>query len=365
MRSPSERSPEAAPQKILVIQTAFLGDVVLATGVLESLHHALPGARLDFLLRKGNEGLVQGHPFIGKLHVWDKKGGKWASLRRQIAALRRERYDLVVNLQRFASSGLMTVFSGAKETRGFAKNPWSRFFTQRFPHPISHKDDAQVWHETQRNHQLVRDLCGHVRRMPRLYPSDADYAAVKGYQERPYVCIAPASVWFTKQFPEEKWVSFLQRIPARLQVWLLGSPADTALCERIVAAAGRSGAGSLAGALSLLETAALMRDARMNYVNDSAPLHIASAMEAPQRAIFCSTVPQFGFGPLNAQSAVIETNRRLACKPCGLHGKRQCPQGHFLCADSIRTEQLLEPLVGADSGQAPGAGRSIPRKGMG
>ena len=355
----------AAPQKILVVQTAFLGDVVLATGVLESLHHALPEARLDFLVRKGNEGLLSEHPFINTLHVWDKQHGKWGSLQRQIAAIRREHYDLVVNLQRFASSGLMTVLSGAIETRGYVKNPWSRFFTRRFPHPISHKDDARVWHETQRNHQLVRDLCGGVRRMPRLYPPEADYQAVAGLKGKPYVCIAPASVWFTKQFPEPKWVAFLKRIPARLQVWLLGSPADSAMCERIVQASGREAAGNLAGKLSLLQTAALMRDARMNYVNDSAPLHIASAMEAPQRAIFCSTVPQFGFGPLNPQSAVIETNRRLPCKPCGLHGKRACPQGHFLCAESIRTEQLLEPLVGAASGASSGGGRSIPRKGMG
>lgn len=65
-----------------------------------------------------------------------------------------------------------------------------------------------------------------------------------------------------------------------------------------------------------------MHDAQMNYVNDSAPMHLASAMNAPTAAIFCSTIPEFGFGPLSDDSRVIQIQKPLACRPCGLHGKR-------------------------------------------
>jgi len=82
----------------------------------------------------------------------------------------------------------------------------------------------------------------------------------------------------------------------------------------------------------------------MNFVNDSAPMHLASAVNAPVTAIFCSTVPSFGFGPLSEKSIVIETKEKLDCRPCGLHGFKACPKGHFKCAYSISNEELISSL---------------------
>jgi heptosyltransferase-2 len=92
---------------------------------------------------------------------------------------------------------------------------------------------------------------------------------------------------------------------------------------------------NLAGKLSLLASAALMENAAMCYVNDSAPLHLASAVNAPTCAVFCSTVPDFGFGPLSDVRQVIQIREELACRPCGLHGFNHCPKGHFRCAEDI------------------------------
>ena len=88
-----------------------------------------------------------------------------------------------------------------------------------------------------------------------------------------------------------------------------------------------------------------MRGAVMNYVNDSAPMHLCSAVGAPVTAVFCSTVPAFGFGPLSPVSFVVETREALACRPCGLHGHAACPLGHFRCAYGIEVEQLLKSMV--------------------
>ncbi len=84
-----------------------------------------------------------------------------------------------------------------------------------------------------------------------------------------------------------------------------------------------------------------MEGAAMNYVNDSAPLHIASAMNAPVTAVFCSTVPAFGFGPLRENGRVVETKEKLDCRPCGLHGYKACPKGHFRCALGIDVASAL------------------------
>ncbi len=88
-----------------------------------------------------------------------------------------------------------------------------------------------------------------------------------------------------------------------------------------------------------------MKYAKMNYVNDSAPLHFASALNAPVAAIFCSTVPEFGFTPLSENSKIVQTNMVLKCKPCGLHGYKAFPLGHFKCANTISTYQLLNCLT--------------------
>jgi heptosyltransferase-2 len=82
----------------------------------------------------------------------------------------------------------------------------------------------------------------------------------------------------------------------------------------------------------------------MNYVNDSAPMHFASAVNAPVTAIYCSTIPAFGYGPLSDNSNIVETHEQLSCRPCGLHGYKACPQGHFKCAFGITNEQLLSAL---------------------
>ena len=132
-----------------------------------------------------------------------------------------------------------------------------------------------------------------------------------------------------------------------LSVMLLGGPDDFAACANIAAAADRSKVQNLAGRLTFLESAALMQGAAMNYVNDSAPMHIASAVNAPVTAVFCSTVPAFGFTPLSDQSRVVETLHLLDCRPCGLHGYQDCPQGHFRCAETIDTRELLVDLVPA------------------
>jgi len=79
----------------------------------------------------------------------------------------------------------------------------------------------------------------------------------------------------------------------------------------------------------------------MNYVNDSAPMHLASAVNAPVTAVFCSTVPAFGFGPLSDKSFIAEKKEKLYCRPCTLHGKKSCPEQHFKCAEDIQVENVF------------------------
>lgn len=329
-------------EKILVIQTAFIGDVVLATGMVDKLHQHFPSAEIDMMVRKGNEGLLKDHPFLHEVIIWDKREQKLKNLFRLLKKIRATRYDKVFNVQRFAATGLLTAFSGAKYTVGYDKNPFSRFFTKRVKHVIS--DGNITKHEIERCNDLIRDLTGDIPEKPHLYPSSADEELVSKYRSSPYITISPASVWFTKQYPAEKWTSFVNKVSRYYTIYLLGGPGDKTLAESIRTRVHHPSVVNLCGQLSFLQSAALMRDAVMNYVNDSAPMHFASAVNAPVTAVYCSTLPSFGFGPLSDKQFIVEVQEKLPCRPCGLHGRKACPLGHFKCALDIQDDQLLDSL---------------------
>lgn len=328
-------------KSFLIIQTAFIGDVVLATALIEKLRTHFPDARIDFLLRKGNEALLQGHPHIRQVLVWDKSYQKLRNNFRLLAKIRKERYDVVVNVQRYLATGFLTAFSGAAMRVGFDLNPMSFLFNVRIPHASG---NASAWmHETTRNQRLISHLTDDIAMRPKLYPSASDRDRIAAYTTAPYICIAPTSVWFTKQYPPEKWVSFIRKVPASLRIFLIAGPGDRAICDEIcMKSEVPDRIMSLAGQLSFLQTAALQEGAVMNFVNDSAPLHFASAMNAPVTAVFCSTIPAFGYGPLSDVSHIVEVNHLLPCRPCGNHGKNACPKTHFHCAMLIEDKQLLQ-----------------------
>jgi ADP-heptose:LPS heptosyltransferase len=320
--------------RILIVQTAFVGDVILASPVIEQLSSTFASAKIDFLLRAGNEGVFENHPKLNEIIVWNKKEYKFFNLLRIIKKIRENKYDILVNLHRFASSGIITFFSAAKQKRGFDSNPFSFCYTLKIKHEL-----GKGKHEVERNLELIRDLTKLHFTRPRLYPASGDFKAVERFKTKSYICIAPASVWFTKQFPKEKWIEYITSVKGKT-VYLLGGPEDQQVCESIRAASADKEVVNLSGKLSFLESAALIKDAQMNYVNDSAPLHIASSMNAPVTAMFCSTIPAFGFGPLSDNSRVVETKEKLSCKPCGIHGHSSCPKGHFKCALTISVKDL-------------------------
>jgi heptosyltransferase-2 len=322
-------------KKILVIQTAFIGDVILSTSLITSLKVSNPAFEIDVLVRKGNESLLQNNPAINNIHIWDKSKNKFSSIFQTLKKIRKEKYDLIINLQRFASSGIMTVLGGAKETRGFSKNPLSKFFSKKYEHII---DIANPIHETRRNFSIIVDLCDGIIQRPALYPTNKDYEETKKWKSKDYICLAPASIWFTKQLPFQKWIELIQKYHTQYPshaIYILGGKSDIELGNKISATAKCDVLLSLCGQLNFMQSATLMKDARMNYVNDSGPLHICSAMNAAVTAFFCSTTPDFGFGPLSDYSTIIETKEYLDCKPCGLHGYKECPIGHFSCGNSI------------------------------
>lgn len=172
-------------RKVLFIQSAFIGDAILATGVLEAWHKAFPKDRIHFMVRKGNDSLFSEHPFIEKLYVWDKQGGKYKDLIRIFKEVKASQYDVLFNLQRFGATGILAGFSGAKQIIGFDKNPFSFLYNEKHPHVIGNGT-----HEVERNHLLLSSYIQSPFLRPKLYPRKSDIESVTKYQTSPYICMA-------------------------------------------------------------------------------------------------------------------------------------------------------------------------------
>lgn len=326
-------------EKILVIQTASIGDVILVTSLLEKLHHKFPNAQIDLLLKSPNQQLFTNHPFINTLWVWNKTDKKYLRLWDLCDKIRKEKYDVVFCVQRFFSSGFVTLYSGAKKRIGFKKNPLSMFFTHR----VEHKIEKGI-HEVDRNISLLEGYWCKTAPRPQLYPSQEDISKVSVYKHGNYYTISPASLWPTKTLEIEKWIELANHLPQDSMLYLLGSKQDKDLCQNILQRTTHANTLNLSGKLTLLQSASLMQDAKMNFTNDSAPLHLCTSVNAPVTAVFCSTSTDFGFTPLSDDSLVVEAEPKPKCKPCGLHGAKQCKEGHYECGRKIEIQKLINRI---------------------
>ncbi len=319
-------------KNILIVQTAFIGDVILSTSLIEKISKEWPGATIDFLLRKGNEGILENNPHVRRRYIWDKKRNKYKNLFAILHEVKKENYDVLINLQRHFSTGLFSALSKSKIRIGFVENPLS--FLYHFKEKHFNNDGR---HEIQKIQSLVGQLAGDEVCMPRLYSSNADKEKVAPLLEGDdeIITISPSSVWYTKELPTIKWVELVKKIPDDIKVFILGGPNDWAKGDEIIRESKRPKLFNYCGKLNFLESAVLMEKSKMNYVNDSAPLHIASSVNARITAFFCSTSVKFGYGPLSQKSNVAEIDYKLDCRPCGPHGRKTCPRGHFKCAHDI------------------------------
>lgn len=336
-------------KKILIIQTAYIGDVILATSLIEYIAQLLPNHQIDFLLRSGNESIITTHPNITNLYIWDKNQSKYLSLFKIIKQIRKEKYEAVLNIQRFFNSGLVTALSGAKMKVGFHSNPLSFLFTHKIIHKIPHKIDHEYYHEVQRNAQLLNPIIKnhHVPNKldlrPKIYFNESDHSKIDSLNiQSPYIVIAPSSVWYTKQWHINKWKELINEIPSNYTVYLIGAPSDLHYTNQLEL---HENVINLTGKLSLRQSALLMQNASRVFVNDSAPLHLASAVNAKTTAIFCSTVKEFGYTPLSREHFILEDKTNLSCRPCGLHGHKQCPLKHFKCSENISSSDALQTIA--------------------
>jgi heptosyltransferase-2 len=338
-------APAETVRGSLVIQTSFLGDVILTTPLIAELARRGP---VDVLVTPEGATALANNPNIRTVLRYDKRGtygaamGLWATIKE----LRRRRpYEAAYLAQGSFRSGLLAMMTGAVERIGFASSTGRALYTRQLPYRPERHHAERLW-------SLSMSECAdpptpeQIR--PRLYPSGEERRIVDGLLRRSgvideaFVVLAPGSAWGTKRWPY--YVELAKRLADEFRIAVVGSKADAAIAEEIVAVVPSDRVMNTVGTLPLLASAELISRAQAIVTNDSAPQHLASAMGTPTLTIFGPTVPEFGFGPLAERHAVAGLDG-LSCRPCHRHGPRRCPLGHWRCMRELGPEYVATILT--------------------
>jgi heptosyltransferase-2 len=329
----------------LVIQTSFLGDVILTTPLIAELAKRGP---VDVLVAPQGATVLANNPGIRNTIRYDKRGtygsalGLWQTMR-QIRSGRP--YDAAYLAQGSFRSGMLAVLTGAKERIGFTSSTGRVLYTTERPYRPELHHAERLWSLSMSD---CADPPTRDQIRPRLYPSDEDRERIdsllrqNGGSSDPFVALAPGSAWGTKRWPY--YLELATRLTEDFRIAIIGSSADSEIAAQITAAVPKGCVINAVGSVSLLASAELIGRAQAIVTNDSAPQHLASAMGTPTLAIFGPTVPEFGFGPLAERRAVAGLDG-LTCRPCDRHGPQRCPLGHWRCMRELTPEYISSLLT--------------------
>ncbi len=341
-RNPVLQTTGSAHERVgtaLVIQTAFLGDVVLTTPLLEAL--ARRAGPVDVVTTPAALPLIETHPGVRRAIPYDKRGrdrgvAPFLALAR---ALRAERYEAAYLPHRSLRSAALAWLARIPRRVGF-HDGWPLLYTEVRHRPAGgHESDRLLTLAGEPPHSIV----------PRLSATPADEAAVDAWLGAAgglaggFVALAPGSIWGTKRWPY--YHDLAERLARREGIVVVGGAEDAGLASEITAAVGRSGGRALSacGQLTLRQCAVLIARARLLITNDSAPLHLATAMGTPVVAVFGPTIPEFGFGPVRETDVSVGLVG-LACRPCSDHGPPACPLGHHRCMRELSVDRVLAAI---------------------
>ena len=333
----------------LVIQTSFLGDVVLTTPLLAALASRGP---VDIVVTPAAAPLLANHPAVRDVLVFDKRGehdgmtGLWRfarALRTRADGTKRDAAAAYL-AQGSMRSASLALFAGIKERVGFDTSAGRVLYTRRSRYRGSRHHAERLWRLAAGDD--AADPAPEVIR-PRLYPGAPERAAVNALlKDLPrdgstLVALAPGSIWGTKRWPH--FPALAARLAPLHRLVVVGGQDDAPLAAEIAGAAGPERVVDATGRLPLLASAELLSRCAALVTNDSAPQHLASAAGTPTLTIFGPTSPDFGFGPLAPRHASAG-HQGLACRPCHPHGPQECPLGHWKCMRELDAGQVSQAL---------------------
>lgn len=328
-------------EKILVIQTAFLGDAILTLPLIQYLKKKNPNRLIDILCIPTTSEIFLHSKFINEVIVYDKKSKRIAAFLEIIKKIKNNNYDYIYSPHRSFRTALIVFFSKVKETIGFNTASFKFVYKKKIMY------NTEI-HEVARNLSLANfDFQNEDWQiLPELYIPQQVFDKIDELtltHKGKIAAIAPGSVWFTKIYPKEYYIDICRYLLSKkFQIVLLGSKDDAAVCNEITNVF-KDNCVSLAGKLSIIESIGFLKKCSVLICNDSAPTHMAMIADIPVLTIYCSTIPQFGFFPYNRKSDYCSFDD-LDCKPCGIHGHKKCPVNTFDCGFKLKPSIVIDKI---------------------
>jgi heptosyltransferase-2 len=324
-------------KSILIVQTAFIGDVILITPLIRETKKLFPDAIIDVLVTKGNQAILSHNPYVNEIITIDKKVIK--DYFRVLLYLRKKKYDLAITPHRSPRTLSLLLLAGIKERIGFNQDKFKYLLTKNFKHP-------KGVHKAEKNLKLLTPYVDYTTLdwTSELYFTNKEKnKSQKFIREGINIALAPGSVWNTKRW-SAGYYSTLCRLLSKQDIKLIfiGSKGEYDLCAKIAQDAGVEVENSC-GKLSITESAALISQCNALICNDSGALHIANAVNTQVFAFFGPTVQRYGYYPYRENDILFETE--LECRPCGMHGHKKCPLEHHDCMKKLVPEQVFNTII--------------------
>lgn len=335
-------------KKILIIQTAFLGDAILSVPIADSIKNKYEDANIFVLTTPQNKEVFTLNPNITDIILYDKHGleNNVFSMIKKVKFLKSIGFDCIITSHPSARTALISYFSAVK----LRIAPSS--VSLKFLYTDTTNVESYV-HQIDKNLALLKlldieDRC--LVRKINLFFIKEDEKLINGVLEaysinrnKKIVVINPLSAWPTKKWPKEyyKELAFMLEQSGHLVV-LIGTQKDIDIGEYIKN--NKKNIVNLMGQTTLKELFAVISKSDLLISNDSAPVHIASAYNIPTIEIYGPTLPEFGFSPLSEKNAIFEI-KDLSCRPCGSHGSNSCKKSHFECMMHIKPQEVFKTAI--------------------
>lgn len=273
------------PQNILIVQTAFIGDVILITPLIRATAELYPQAKIDVIVVSEAAILLKNNPYVNEVIVDDKRKNILLSTLQLIRKNRIKNYDLAISPHSSFRTHLILYFSHIPERIGFNRGSAAWMLTKKVEHPVGP-------HKIVKNLGLLKPLSEREFDLQtELFPSEKDRQKAEKLLQplsgKTIIAVAPGSIWQTKCWEPNSYISLCRKlIDSGYAIVLIGGESDKLISNEIENALGKNNANliNLAGVTNLLQSAAVIAKCSLMICNDSGAMHIANAM---QTRVFC------------------------------------------------------------------------------
>lgn len=324
--------------KILILRFSAIGDIVLTSPVIRTLHNNFPDAEIHFFTKKAFADLVSYNPYISHVHLLEKD-----NLNVKIKELQKIDFDYVFDLHHNLRTFWIKLRLG-KPTFSFEKQNWDRYLFTKWQ-----KRDRKIRHVVDRYLDTCRRFEKKTGISFKYDEKGLDFFIPK--KETQKTILVPDEFSISLAFsvvlgathPTKKWLPayFIQLLnDLNMPVLLLGGKSEVLEAEQIAAKLTCPFFNSV-GKYSLIESATLMAETRFVLTHDTGFMHIAAALKMKIISLWGSTSPDLGFSPYKIENIALEM-KNLSCHPCSKIGLSTCPKGHFRCMKDLLPDRVGE-----------------------